>query len=51
MSRRSLLKADFSLQHILNGGDREFEAEHFADGSSFDKACVSRISLKLHPEV
>ena len=53
MSRRSPLRAvpNPFFQHVLDGGYRKSEPEHFAHGGSLDEIAVARISLKLHAEV
>jgi hypothetical protein len=40
-----------TLHHVLEGRHRKLQPKHFAEGSSIDKIAVTRVRLKLHPEI
>lgn len=43
--------AQISLEEILDCCNRQYHAQHGALGGMVDEGCISRIGLKLHPQI
>ena len=44
-------RPDLTLQHVFERGDRELQAENFANCGTFDEGAVARVVLDPNPEV